>query len=305
MDPGRPECVSYPVAFSPDAVASAESLAHRGLVSRRFFERFHACGACQSRRLNAREECPACGSAHLTESALLHHFHCAHLAPEEAFRNGHHLSCPKCRGFLRHYGSDYDKPGTVLRCEACGVHGSEPNIGFACLDCGRHTDADAARKVDVYAYRLTEAGIAFATRLPDDLATRRVEDPLPDGVSAEVTRRMAAGEAPLVMELHHNARERIVAEKGEPTFARLRRLFAENLAGTLGATGSVVSANGSDFVVSAAPPDELPPLLEKAGALLVERLEPRIARYGQGTADPSASRPRNAAPRHVLRGAAS
>ena len=80
-----------------DAELAVERLAREGYLEQRFVDRFHACKACSSHRLNVREECPTCRSPDLAETALLHHFQCAHLGPDDAFRAGRHLVCPKCR----------------------------------------------------------------------------------------------------------------------------------------------------------------------------------------------------------------
>ena len=49
----------------------------------------------------------------------IHHFRCSHQAVETEFQAGPHLVCPKCSQHLRHYGSDYDKPGAVFACQGC------------------------------------------------------------------------------------------------------------------------------------------------------------------------------------------
>jgi hypothetical protein len=121
LDASQPECIRYPGCFPLEANYAAERLANRGLLTRRFVDRFHACTGCGSSRLNVREECASCRSPNLQETALIHHFKCANQAPEEQFRSRTHLVCPKCRGTLRHYGKDYDKPGNVLMCARCGA----------------------------------------------------------------------------------------------------------------------------------------------------------------------------------------
>jgi hypothetical protein len=244
-DPANRAWVRYPGPFEPHVHQTAERLARRGLLSRRFFDRLHVCAACDSRRLSAREQCAACASAHLSEQALLHHFACATLAPEADFRSGSHLVCPKCRSHLRHYGSDYDKPGHGSVCLDCGASG-EPHVAFLCLDCGSRTDADEAKVVDTFSYRLSDAGIALLTT-GEGLGLLE----LPEEVAAEVvSKRNPAGEpAPGVCAITYAARDKLVAEGGASRFERLRRQFADTLSAALGAEGAVISTRETDYVV--------------------------------------------------------
>ena len=171
VDVSRPSCMNYAGLFpAAEAAAAAERLAKRGLLARKFADRFHACTSCNSHRLNVREECSDCRSPNLGEVALIHHFGCAYQGSEQEFRSGTHLVCPKCRRHLRHYGGDYDKPGSVLRCEQCGSCHSDPAVGFSCLDCGAHMDGDAAVRHDLFSYALTDRAIALLTLSPATIA---------------------------------------------------------------------------------------------------------------------------------------
>lgn len=276
------ECVRYPGYF-PDGEArlAAERLAGRGLLERRFFERFHACGGCGSSRLNVREECPACRSSQLREVALVHHFRCAHQAPEADFARGPHLVCPKCHQHLRHYGSDYDRAGSAVACGGCGVISSEPTVGFACLDCGAHTDGDAASKRDVFSYALSESGAALLRRGAARLAaaTPSTAAPLPQAIRDELER--LDGVAVALVELRYGARERIIARRGEAGLAAMRRLFLDNLVSVI--AGDCVAASGPEtdhLLIRSAPPGALaelgPALLEACQEVLAEGLEPEL-----------------------------
>lgn len=151
--------IHYPGAgFIVAPERHAERLADAGLLARTFFDRLHVCPACRSSRLSVREECPACRGADIDEDSTVHHFACAHLALERAFRAGGELVCPKCRRQLRHFGVDYDKPGMATVCNGCGHVDGEPAIGFRCIDCGAGHDAQAVRTRDWYSYALTPAG---------------------------------------------------------------------------------------------------------------------------------------------------
>jgi hypothetical protein len=270
-DPANRAWVRYPGPFEPAVHRTAERLARRGLLSRRFFDRLHVCAGCDSRRLSAREQCAACGSAQLSEQPLLHHFACATLAPEADFRSGSHLVCPKCRSYLRHYGSDYDKPGQSTVCIDCGASG-EPHVAFLCLDCGARTGADDAKVVDTFSYRLSDAGTALLTS-GEGLGLLD----LPEDVAAEVvSRRTPAGEpAPSVCAISYGARDRLVAEGGESRFERLRRQFADTLSAALGAEGSVISTRETDYVVLRSELD-LGAVLAAAGTTLAADLAPQV-----------------------------
>lgn len=275
------ECVRYPGFFPDSEVRSAaERLANRGLLDRRFHERFHACGRCGSSRLNAREECPACHSAQLLEVTLVHHFRCAYQAPEVDFIRGPHLVCPKCRQQLRHYGSDYDKPGIVTKCCGCGVISPEPDVGFACLDCGAHTKGDAATKRDVFSYALTAEGTAALRR---GTARLSVDVPLISSELPIAVREALArlGPPAALVELRYGARGRILARRGETGFAAMRRLFLENLVNALDGDCMVIPGVESDhLLIRTAPPAALaelgPALLEACQEVLAEGLEPEM-----------------------------
>jgi CheY-like chemotaxis protein len=275
------ECVRYP-GFFPEGETrlAAERLADRGLVERLFFERFHVCSSCGSSRLNVREECPACLSSHLQDTALIHHFRCAHQAAETDFIRGPHLICPKCRQQLRHYGSDYDKPGMITVCCDCGAVSAEPAIGFACLDCGVRTDGHAATTRDIFAYALTPKGIALlrrgAPRIVD--SPRLAAAPIPPEVRDELRR---SGPVAALIELHYGARERILASRGPAAFKAMRRLFLENLANILEGDCMLVSGPEADhLLVRSASPETLAglnaELLEACQDMLTEGLEPEL-----------------------------
>jgi CheY-like chemotaxis protein len=281
----RPECVNYRGFFPPgDARLAAERLASRGLLERRFFDRFHVCGSCGSSRLNVREECPACFSPQLRETAVLHHFRCAHQAPEEEFIHGATLICPKCRQQLRHYGSDYDRPGTAITCGGCATVSPLPVVGFACLDCGRRTLGDAATKRDVFSYVLTPDGAALLRR-----GTARIGEgqfpaigSLPAALRAELRH---SSSVVALAELRYGARERLVARWGQTGFLAMRRLFMENLVNAVGGECVVEASPDVDHLLIRDAPsgviDELTQaLLEDCQELLAEGLEPELRLLG-------------------------
>ena len=158
-DGAAPQLLRYGLAGLMEQPAeTAERLSQDGWFSRTFFDRLHFCPTCNSSRLSVREECSACRSADLQEEFIVNHFRCAHQAMERQFTQGETLICPKCRQRLRHFGVDYDRPGTATVCRACGHVDAEATIGFLCIDCGARKDAAVVPTRDWYAYALTDLG---------------------------------------------------------------------------------------------------------------------------------------------------
>jgi GGDEF domain-containing protein len=94
------------------------------------------------------------------EHPLVHHYSCAFQGPQPLFETADGYICPKCRKQLRHYGVDYDKPGSVISCVDCNATLSEPELGFICLDCNFYTSGDQATHRDWYHYDLLPDGMA-------------------------------------------------------------------------------------------------------------------------------------------------
>jgi TackOD1 domain-containing protein len=160
FDPHSPRLVEYPLLGKEAGQRrNLETLAELDLLHRRHFTRTHACGKCDSARLNVYEACPACGAADLNEELLLHHYRCGYQDRESHFRQDRQLVCPKCHRSLRHFGVDYGKPGKAVVCAACAAINSEPFIHFCCLDCGAVTSAEQAKTSDWYHYDVTEEGV--------------------------------------------------------------------------------------------------------------------------------------------------
>lgn len=158
--PDRPEMVCYPALPGvPDARDLLENLAASDLLRRSSFDSLHSCSACGSARLNVREECPDCRSSNIAEKENIHHYRCAYIGPASEFEKERRLTCPKCAMELRHYGVDYDRPGTAWHCLDCAHTSDEPAVGFVCTDCGAHTTGDIIGKRAWYHYALTTAGI--------------------------------------------------------------------------------------------------------------------------------------------------
>ncbi|HEY5795820.1 MAG TPA: hypothetical protein VIU82_12460 [Bosea sp. (in: a-proteobacteria)] len=154
------DLVRYPVAGALANVSeTATALFEKGYLVRSFFDRIHCCPQCRSGHMSVREECHSCLSPHIREELVVHHFQCAHEAPESHFRTGSGFECPKCARTLRHIGLDYDKPGSITCCQDCGAINDKPNVGFKCIDCEAHSAADQVPARTWYTYSMTSAGM--------------------------------------------------------------------------------------------------------------------------------------------------
>lgn len=244
--PLTPEAVCYPGFFSAARVVPiAEELALRGLLRKTFLDRLHECRICRSRRLSAREECPSCRSADLRETGLIHHYQCAALLPEEQFRRGAALVCPKCSRQLRNYGKDYDRPGHAYVCNTCDATSSEPEVGFVCLDCSARMDGDAAERVDIFSYSLTDAARALLEGRGPMLAAR-----MPVSLQREVARINAtAGMRAGIAEIRFAGKEELIATHGPTAFRKSRDLLVENLRNRLAGVGSVHVAEDAVYIL--------------------------------------------------------
>ena len=152
--------VTYPLLGPVAGVRPRlEALTEFDLLRRRHFTRTHACRRCDSARLHVYEACSTCGGSDLVEQKIVHHYRCGWQEPESKFVVGPKLICPKCRHELRHFGVDYDKPGNVSLCRACGAANAEPDVHFVCLDCSTATPAADSKPTDWYHYDLTQEAL--------------------------------------------------------------------------------------------------------------------------------------------------
>ena len=256
-DAGSQNLVVYNTILGGGAVArEAEALCGQGLLKREFFDRFNICARCDSARLHVREECTKCHSANLAEEPYLHHFKCAFQGPESQFRRGDGLICPKCGRELTHFGFDYDKPGTMIVCKACGHAASEPAVGFVCLDCGTHAGSEACPTRDIYSYRITDQGTGFAEYGLSFLgqarhALRFTELPVELALALNAAaKKFNDDKTPFTLvNIFYQKEREIVAGHGAREFAQARDLFIENLRNALRPSGMVVKGQSYDFML--------------------------------------------------------
>jgi len=135
-----------------------DNLADKEYFRIRYEDIVHLCNNCYSGFLNYRELCPKCESSDLYTENLIHHFVCAHVAPESDFINGDQMICPKCNRLLRHIGVDYDKPSLIYTCNNCGHHFQDSVMQAQCMHCGTGHNIDSLLERKIYNYELTALG---------------------------------------------------------------------------------------------------------------------------------------------------
>jgi len=242
------------IADSDGLEGAISKLESEGFLETSFFERVHHCPSCKSARLLIREECHACGSAHLKEETYLHHFRCAYQGPESDFREGGELVCPKCRRTLAHFGQDYDRPGLTVKCNSCADLTTEPFIAFLCVDCATRTPADAAPTRDVVSGVVTDTGRAYlksgqaffgATRQTLRFADMPLELIIALNKAAS---RFNETQAPFVLGyIAYENIEAIRSEHGARQAADARRLWLENLQQLLSDQPLIAKGTTHDF----------------------------------------------------------
>ena len=118
----------------------------------------HLCKSCSGNYLNFRECCPKCNSIDIEAHDMIHHFVCAHVAPEKDFKKEDGLECPKCDKNLRHIGIDYDKPSTIYSCNSCSHEFQNPGMLSLCMDCGTENQLEELVQKTIGNYALTQKG---------------------------------------------------------------------------------------------------------------------------------------------------
>ncbi len=264
-DAASKEYVSYNAILDFHSIEKeVKDLLAKGLLARTFFDRLHICDRCGSSHLNIREECANCGSTNLNEEAYLHHFKCAYQGPESDFHQDDDLVCPKCRKVLSHFSVDYDKPGSMMRCQSCGHATSEPRVGFVCMACQAHYDGDTIRTRDVFSYELTGRGNDFAAAgrvlLDGDNASLRFSElplELIISMNAEL-RKYDADQTPFaLLNISYRNAQEIENRDGLRLFMQARDLFLENLRNTVRKDDRIVKGRNYDFaLLKGASPDE-------------------------------------------------
>jgi hypothetical protein len=272
----EPALVAYPLLFGiGNARGVLEELAGAGMLRRQFFERFHVCHHCTSSRLHAREVCMQCRSSHLEEQSLIHHYRCGWQAVQTSFEVDDVYVCPKCRRELRHFGVDYDKPGTITCCKSCNETMTEPNVELLCLDCGRSTSGDLASSIDWYDYHL----------LPDGIAAVKNGSLWGEGAADDARRERKLRDFKLLV----NHSLAVARRTGRPLSAARLTIDTAELIGSIGERGAaavcelardVARQHIREYDLSATLPDAvlvcMPETDDEAARLVIDRIQRAI-----------------------------
>lgn len=148
----------YNNANTEEKFAMLDKMVAKEYFRLRYEDIVHLCTNCYSGFLNYREVCPKCSSSDLYTENLVHHFVCAHVAPESDYISGDQMICPKCNRLLRHIGVDYDKPSLVYTCNNCGHHFQDSIMQALCMNCTTVQKVDSLIERKIYNYELTALG---------------------------------------------------------------------------------------------------------------------------------------------------
>lgn len=140
---------------------SLRKVTEKNYLSFKLQDYIHLCKSCSGNYLNFRECCPKCDSIDIAAHDMIHHFVCAHVAPEKDFKKGDDLECPKCDKHLRHIGIDYDKPSTIYSCNSCSHEFQNPGMLSLCIDCGTENKLEELLQKTIGNYALTQKGEQF------------------------------------------------------------------------------------------------------------------------------------------------
>ena len=244
---------------------TAEELVSAGYLARRLFDRVHYCDRCSSARLNVREECPSCRGVDLRTETLLHHFKCVYQGPEPDFRaDDSRLVCPKCARELRHYGTEYERSGTVQQCGTCGQTSTEPAIGFVCMDCSAHFDSENVRAREYFHYELTEAGTTYLLQPHPRSGDHVLRHLYPLAIATRIAALAAQGGHFVVCEISYKRERALVHEHGADAFERARRQFIDELRAQMVVDCLIAESRDHDYaLVPAVTKSELLPSLNE------------------------------------------
>ncbi len=172
-----------------------ETMQHGGLITSTFKDHVHLCKNCSGNYLNFKEICPSCHDADIQARDMIHHFVCAHVAPEDDFKKGDHLSCPKCDKKLRHIGIDYDKPSAIFLCNSCTNEFQNPQIQAACFDCEKENSLSELLQKTIGEYSITAKGEQWLLNYHTSLKEEKHSHPASlKGISFPIFKLMARQE---------------------------------------------------------------------------------------------------------------
>ena len=137
-----------------------DSLALSGYFKGELVDIAYPCPDCQSIQVLLRDCCPGCHHIDIRMEPIVHHFMCGYQSSESSFLNtAGYYTCPKCRGQLKHFGMDYDKPGTISVCQQCFKNTVETEVRGRCINCSTEFEISDAHRKRLLSYQLTDAGV--------------------------------------------------------------------------------------------------------------------------------------------------
>jgi CheY-like chemotaxis protein len=132
-----------------------------GSLDKVLLDRVQKCPECRSLP-TFRFGCASCGSGHVTNERLIHHFACAYAGPVNRFDDGEQLNCPKCRERNLIVGADFEYLNGPYVCLACDWSSAElEHIGH-CLKCGFRFPAHEAFVEDLVGYHVNRMDLLAA-----------------------------------------------------------------------------------------------------------------------------------------------
>ena len=195
-----------------DLLTMLQKATEKNYLSFKLQDYIHLCKSCSSNYLNFRECCPKCNSIDIEAHDMIHHFECAHVAPEKDFKTENGLECPKCSKSLRHIGIDYDKPSTIYSCNSCSHEFQNPGMLSLCMDCGTENQVEELAQKTIGNYAITQKGeqILFQKRYAQN--TRETQH----------SEHIGSMSVPLFKILLDQEIKRVKATKGNSFFASVK-----------------------------------------------------------------------------------
>ncbi len=111
------------------------------------------CPQCQAIP-TFRTGCRNCGSSHLADCRLIHHFACAHVGYVTDFERDGEIVCPKCRTRKLVVGTDFEYLTGPYRCLDCNWSNAEVEQVSQCLACGLRFPAHQAHEIELIGYHV-------------------------------------------------------------------------------------------------------------------------------------------------------
>lgn len=141
-----------------------QGIANEGKLDFQLIDRVQICNDCFDSYMIYKESCPKCNSIDIEAKDIIHHFTCAHVAPQDEFENADNdtLECPKCDKHLRHIGIDYDKPSSVYCCKSCDHNFQIAQVVAECHSCDTVNPLEALIELSIHDYALTMKGVLHA-----------------------------------------------------------------------------------------------------------------------------------------------